>query len=351
MKRSRLWIAVLALAAVSLEPLTARSDTPPGTWDIARDPAVRGRWALHVRVQRLIAGRSPDGEGGPDKELRLEAALALLQESDAAHSPDVRLRYDLGMVYQRLADLQERVDLRLRAVDMLVPALAAGPDDVAATDAMEALVYAYAKLNRPHEELAVWRLYIPRLLNDGARAMAMMNMGEAEMRLGRVDDALGTFREVLRLCGDLPSSIGASSTYVLTLWDLAVALDRSGDPQGALASAAKASLMKVGNSSGRDLVEHDPQVFFIPEWERDWYIALSDASLARLADDARDATRLWAEAERHWDIYVERSSAAGGADPWLAIGRVRRESARAARVAAQKRAAKLPARTLPRGSP
>jgi hypothetical protein len=109
--------------------------------------------------------------------------------------------------------------------------------------------------------------------------------------------------------------------------------------------------MKVGNSSGRDLVEHDPQVFFIPEWERDWYIALSDASLARLADDARDATRLWAEAERHWDIYVERSSAAGGSDPWLAIGRLRRESARVARVAAQRRAAKLPARTLPRDSP
>ena len=46
MKRARLWIAVIALAAVSLEPLTARSDTPPGTWDIARDPAERGRWAL-----------------------------------------------------------------------------------------------------------------------------------------------------------------------------------------------------------------------------------------------------------------------------------------------------------------
>src|ERR1019366_4014823 len=130
----------LALASTSFAP-RARSATPPSAWDIAKDPAERDRWALHVRVERLM--HPPVGEGGLrfDDELRLEAACAMLEEAHAAHSPDVRLRFDLGIVYSELATRQRRNDLQEKVIAVLAPVLesAQGPDDGAATAALEAL--------------------------------------------------------------------------------------------------------------------------------------------------------------------------------------------------------------------
>ena len=343
----------LGLAFDAAAAMAARAETPPSAWDVAKDPAARDRWDLHMRVERLLHPPPNEGALRFDDELRLEAACAMLEEANAAHSPDVRLRFDLGVVYSELATRQRRNDLELKVIDVLAPALEAtpDPDDGSATEALEALVYAYAKLNRPTEELATWHRYIPRLVDDRVRASAMMNMGEAQMRLGKVDDALGTFREVLRLCGELPNTPSVGSTYVLALWDLAVALDRSGDPRGALETAAKASHIDLGGRTGAYLIAKDPDVFFVPDWERLWYLALGAAATAREAPDARDAAVLWASAEHALAEYVDRATAAGGHDPWLAIGRVRLERVRAERVVAEKRAAKLPARPPARGTP
>ncbi len=340
-----------ALAVLVFAP-AARAETPPSQWDIARDPGARDRWALHMRVERLM--HPPAGEGGLrfDDELRLEAACAMLEEANAASSPDVRLRYNLGIVYSALATRQQRLDLQKKVIEVLAPALESPPppDDAAATAALEALVYAYAKLDQPHEELATWRRYIPRLVDDRVRATAMMNMGEAQMRLGRIDDALGTFREVVRLCGELPNTTSVGSTYVLALWDVAVALDRSGDPRGALETAAKAAHVDLGGRTGAYLISRDPDVFFVPEWERLWYLALGAAAEARDAEDPRDAVALWASAERALMQYVDRATAAGGEDPWLPIAKVRLERARAEHAGAEKRAAKLPPRPPAHGT-
>jgi len=353
------WKVAMASCALLLGAGVARADTPPSAWDIARDPDTRERWSLHVRVERMLSpARSDDGavtDPRLDAELRLEAARAMLEKGDAAHSPDVRLRFDLGIVYYELGDRQGgNLGLFQKAVDILEPAVDAAPDEPAATEAFAVLVLAYAKMNRPRDELATWRRYIPLIVDDRARVGSMMNMGEAEMRLGHVDDSLATFREVLRLCGELPNSGSIGSTYVLTMWDVAIALDRSGDPGEALDAAAKASHMTVvdsrGNlSTGAALIARDPSVFFVPAWELEWYLALGASAEARDAKDARDAAGHWALAVQHWDTYVERSSAEGGRDLFLRIARVRQAQAHARKVAAEKAAAKLPRRARPGG--
>jgi len=342
-KRVARWGIAVALTSVAL---AVGAETPPSVWDVAKDPAERDRWGLHVRVQRLLSS-GEIARTAREEELRLQAARAMLEDAAAANGPDVRLRFDLGIVYARL-------DLRLRAVEVLVPALEAAPDHPAATQALDALVYSYAKLNRPEDELVAWRRYIPRLGDDRARAPEMMNMGEAEMRLGLIDDALGTFREVLRLCADLPNTEAIISTHVLTLWDLAVALDRSGDPRGATETAGKAmaySWQRVVVSAGVPVVRvitgwsqiHETEgVFFVPEWERDWYLALGAVSGALAARDAREEEAYWALAVRHWDHYVAGSSGSGGHDPWLPIAKLRLERARAKHLSAERSAAKLP---------
>jgi len=350
-----LLIALVALLVAA----PGRADTPPNAWDVARDPLAREQWTLHVRVERLLTPPGSEDESPVDWrrdiELRFEAARAMLEQADAATSPDVRLRFDLGRVYYGLGDRQGgRDDLYEKAIAVLVPALAEAPDHPAATEALATLVYAYAKLNRPREELAAWHLYIPRLADDRSRVVAMMNMGEAEMRVGTIDDALGTFREVLRLCGELPNTTGVSQTYVLGLWDVAVALDRSGDPHGALEAASKARQMGVQGSAGLPvtgsaLIAHDPSVFFVPAWEREWYLALDAMAAARDAKDVREAAAWWDAADRHWETYVDRSSSSGGADPFLRVARVRRDQVHTKHLEAEKAAAKLP--KLPKHAP
>jgi tetratricopeptide (TPR) repeat protein len=343
--------AALVLAA-ALIPAVARADTPPSVWDVVKDPGEHDRWALHVRVQRLIqpvVESEIDGETGrAARTLHLESARAILQQADAAHSPDVRLQFDLGVVDYELGDKEARGDLFQEAIEVLVPALRDHPDHPAATEAMERLVYCYVKLNRPEDELATWQRYIPRLDDDRERARALMNMGEAEMRLGHVEDALATFREVMRILTSLPN---AMETYVLTAWDLAIALDRSGDARGATDEASKILAMSVfpglavGPRNSRafrgTLILRSPGVFFVPGWELEWYLALASAADGRDAPDAHAAAESWSDAEAHWRRYVDLSSASPSEhDPWLAIARVRLAHAHAERTAAEARAAK-----------
>jgi tetratricopeptide (TPR) repeat protein len=350
-RRQAALVAVVAAVAGG----TARADAPPSSWDIARDPAARDRWALHVRVERLMHPAGSE-EASPfaverDEELRFEAARAMLEAADAEHGADPRLRFDLGRVYEKLAT-QQRPDLHRRAIELLESALTDSPETPGAGEALEALVYAYAKLDRPRDELAAWKRYIPRLLDDRERIAPLMNMGEAQMRLRRLDEALGTFRQAIELCESLPNSSGVNSTYALSLWDLALALDRSGDREGALQAAGKArrwtwvELVGFGQAqvlrtmTGWDVIQDEHNVFFVPEWDREWYLALGEAAAARQATEPREAAREWASAEAHWDAYVGRAARAGGRDPWLAIARLRRERARAAVAEAAARATK-----------
>jgi tetratricopeptide (TPR) repeat protein len=336
----------------------ARADTPPGTWDLAKDPIERDRFALHVRVERLVYRNRPDDippvVWHHDEELRLEAARAMLEQAAAERSPDVRLRFDLGIVYELLATNEQRDDLHKRVIDVLVPALELAPDHPAATEALESLVYAYAKLDRPREELLTWRRYIARLVDQNVHlASSLMNMGEAQMRLGRLDEAIATFRNTLQICGGLPNSSARNATHALTLWDLAVSLDRSGDPRAAIETANEAKEFRwkeptaflqwpTRDVSGWDAIQDHENVFFVPEWERDWYLALGYTAAARAERDARQAANLWHEAEGHWDTYVTHASAPGADNRWAGIARLRRDRARAERVDAERRAKLAP---------
>jgi tetratricopeptide (TPR) repeat protein len=344
--------AIIALVVVGS---ASRADTPPSVWDLAKDSNERERWAVHVRVERLIHRTVLDDVVPSalrrDEELRLEAARAMLEQAGAEQSPDVRLRFDLGVVYEKLATLDQRNDLHRRAIDVLGPAIDLAPDHPAATEALESLVYAYAKLDRPHEELATWGRYIGRLAEQNVHLVSsMMNMGEAQMRLGRLDEAIATFRNALQICATLPNSSGRNATHALTLWDLAVTFDRSGDPRAAIDAAAEAKEFRwkepapfgqLRDVTGWDAINDHQNVFFVPDWEREWYLALGYAAEARAQKDARQAARMWGVSAGHWDAYVEHASISGADSRWLPIARARRDRAHAERSSAEQRAVKL----------
>jgi tetratricopeptide (TPR) repeat protein len=253
----------------------------------------------------------------------------------------------LGIVYEQLASIEERDDLYEAATRVLVPALAIAPDHPAAEYAFTALVDAYDRLDRPGDEVATTRSYIDRVEDGRVRAERLMNMGEAEMRLGRLEDALATFRKVLQICAATPGTI---VTYALTQWDLAVALDRNGDARSALDTAEKAravsweQLGPMGHPrrvTGWDAIRDHEDVFFVPEWEREWYLGLGDAAAAREEKDPRAAVGLWDDAARHWGSYADQASAANESR-WLAIARARRDQAHGERTRAARLTAKRP---------
>ena len=171
------------------------------------------------------------------------------------------------------------------------------------------------------------------------------------MRLGRVDDALATFREVLRLCGELPNTPSVGSTYVLALWDVAVALDRSGDPRGALETAAKASRVDLGGRTGRVPHREGPRRLLrarlgaplVPGARR-------GGGGARRAGRARRGGALGRRGARARRVRRARRGR-GGHDPWIAIAKVRLERARAERAERRQARGQAPAAPADAGGP
>jgi hypothetical protein len=114
----------------------------------------------------------------------------------------------------------------------------------------------------------------------------------------------------------------------------------------------------VITQTGWEAIQDYVDVFFVPAWEREWYLALGEAAVASDTPDPRVAATGWAEAERHWSTYLTRATEAargtgipsdasdgrdGVAARWNAMAKLRRDYAHRARLAAEKRAGALPA--------
>ena len=316
----------------------ANGETPPNAWDAAKDPLVRDRYKLHLDVQELLEIRDLPQIGSlrnriAVRELMAEKARVVLEANDAAHSPDLRLRFDLAEVYEIL----KRFDL---VTSVLEDALAMAPDHPAATHAWFSLATAYAyrgSAAASRKEISAYREFLARETNDESRATAMLNLAEAEMNLGEMERAIGDYQEALRLAASSPR-LGGPQTEILAVWGLAVAYDRSGDATGA---AAQARLVTQMDAQDR-LISDEKDVFFVPAYERNWYLGLAAMAHARAETDPRLILAHWADAEQRWDAYLAGAEKPGSADRWTARARSHRDFARAERVKAAARVAKLP---------
>ena len=298
-------LASAALAVAALAAGTARADTPPSAWDAAKDPGARARWQLHRDVREQIDTVAVKSLRGVARDLAFERARASLEAAHAADSPDPRLRFDLGVVYE---DLQ-RHD---RAVEVLEKGLELAPDHPAAPEAWVTLAYAGAKLDRPALERRAYVEYLRRVSDDRPRSTALLNLAEAEMRLGNLDRAITGYHDALRASVDL--GFAGQETYTLGLWGLAVALDRAGDPVGSKAETRRA----LSHDPGMQLIGFGPNVFFVPAYERLWYLGLGYAVTAEDSRDPREARDQWELALRTWEKYAREAQAT---ERWLPLAR------------------------------
>jgi hypothetical protein len=170
-----------------------------------------------------------------------------------------------------------------------------------------------------------------------------VNLGEAEMRLGDLDRAAAEFRLAIITCEQLAGAASLDAEYALALWDLGVVLDRSGDASAALQVVRRAKawtwleLGPLGASNrvtGWDVIRDHVDVYFVPAWEREWYLAMGETADADAAPDDIATVHMWTAAEEHWQAYL---SGAGAAGRWTATARIRLEHARARRIECEER--------------
>jgi tetratricopeptide (TPR) repeat protein len=334
----------LAASAFALAP--ARADTPPSVWDRASDPAAAASYRLHLEVQRRLALGQAAGENGfaASNEAQKMTVRAMLEGAHAEHSPDVRLRYDLGVVYLLLG-ADDPVYYK-RAADVLRSALAEAPDHPLAESGWANLADACGHLGdnecERHSYTSLLALTTDEFAMGGPRrGTAVLNLAEAEMHLGHMKESIEGYREALRLGTRYPYDGLAQ----LALWGLSVALDRSGDRADADKEVLRVLEMD-SFASGKSALLRDRLVFFYPDYEIHWYDGIGASALARkpsatIAEQARH----WKEAEESFASYVagaQRHATPEHADRWLDLAKLHYETAKAERERAEKKRGKLP---------
>jgi tetratricopeptide (TPR) repeat protein len=299
-------VALVLVAAMSVAR-SAAADTPPNPWESIKHPEQETEWRAHIAFYRTLMKLPEDSERifpAFDERVREEAKGYLLR-AGAEKSPHPLLRFDLGFFY-----MIPRREMPQNAVSVLEPAIAMAPDDPGAIQANWRLSVAYAKLGRTDDEKKAYERQLQLEYEPENRLVTKLNLAEAEMRLGHLDAAIAQYRAALEEASSLPNTNTVQSSTVGLTWGLAVALDRNGDAAAARAQTKAA----LSLDPGLERITDRDSFFFVPEYERLYYIGMGAIELARQSPRAES----WLLASRFWKGYVDL---AAPDDRWLPMAR------------------------------
>jgi tetratricopeptide (TPR) repeat protein len=324
MRLRALFGLVVGLAlSISLAPgARAASQTEGGV--SARDPAAVDAYQIHEEVQRRLARLDDRSD---QYQAALESARAILTSNDAERSKSPLLRYDLAYVHYELKDYA-------RAAEIYRATIAAFPDHPMTERAWLQLAFACGHFGDNLCEREAYEKILRIETEDVYRMTPILNLAETMMHLGELKEAIEGYREALRLAGRFPSR----ETAPLATWGLAIALDRSGDRAGAEREAKFA--LDLERSMNLPNLLRSNLVFFVPQYEVEWYDGLRAIARARAATTARQASRAWADAEKHFGAYV--AAAEPHKDRWVPIAKARLKQVLAEKARAEKKAGSEP---------
>jgi tetratricopeptide (TPR) repeat protein len=316
--------ALSRIAAVVLFAVGSAAADPLDHWDRARAPAAD-------KIEQTLASAAAlleqaDGTRNPDAKKDLQrSARSMLEAVGAESSPDVRLRFALGRAVHRLDD-------DTRTIEILEPALAMAPEHPQADDALLWLAVAYARSNRPADEIRAYDRLLPNAQGN-LRVLILSNRAESRLRLADFDGAISDYEEAIRLD---PSGSAA-------FWGLSITLDRTGDLGRALVIAKEAH-----DLDRRRNVPYfeNPNVFFVPAYEIEWYRALDDAMMGAQTDRApADRLESWLSAAARWEAFLAKATKD---ERWVPLAKARRKSALAAAQRLEREVRKTPTPRKPR---
>ena len=266
----------------------------PNVWQRVSNPLAEQQHLLHQKANEVLLGIGSD----PFTGLQRESIRVLLETLHSAL--DVRLRTDLGQIYQLL----ERHRL---AIATLREVVETAPDTALAHRANLSIAFSHAKLNQQELERDAYRAFLVEEVDPERRVIPTLNLAEAEMRSGNLSGAIEGYQEANRLANEYQHV----ESMRLSLWGLAVAYDRNGET-GYARETTKRALVEDPNEY---LITLDPNVFFVPAYERYWYLALS-ATIR-----AEETPALRTKAATYWKNYVRAAEVLHPGDRFLPIAR------------------------------
>ena len=317
--------AALALAAALVAP---GAQATPTVWARALDPTIDQRAALIAEAEGLLIRyerlrRSPLRERVEEiGSLWLREARGLYERAGAATSSDAGLRLKYASILGALeeyaaaaAQLEALLGVDAGTARRAGLARPKGPAfEVAApfqAEAWQELAICYARLRRQREEIKAYDQALALEPHSGPRSTLLANRAEAFMVLGDITAAVEGYRAAL-------STLSTRELYrygVTTLWGLGVALDRSGDLDGAIEH-----IQLARQYDRTDQLIHGPGWFYVPEYDEAWYGALGHWAAARAAELGAARAEAYAQAIAAWEEYIQRAPAD---DLWLPLARAR----------------------------
>lgn len=272
----------LSFAAVALVFCASFASAQPSSiWAKAKKPTQAELDYAHERASFFY--QDAESEGGPQGPrgglaiVSLESARALLERVGAASSDDLRLRFDLARVLQRLNRYED-------VIKVLVPTLALAPQHVRAEEGWFELAICDARLGKHQDEEQAYLAALELEDDPYGRSVILANLAEARMQLHHLDAAKEAAEQSIELRPDA----------ALTHWTLAVIEDRNGNPFGALTEARVASSL---DPNFDELLS--PEVFFEPEYEVHWYVGLGELSHAATASTDNDTMNGMSASQMH----------------------------------------------------
>jgi tetratricopeptide (TPR) repeat protein len=309
--RAPVLLALCSLLAAG----TARAQ--PSIWDKASDPTAYKAYQALSAVERMLSrAEESDFDFGLQRNFT-RAALAMLELAGGGRLPDPRLKFLLADLL-----LDGSVGREREARALLEEALKQDPSSQMAAQGWFGLAIASAKLRDSRREHEAYTRALELTWDPDQRAMIYMNRGESKMVLSttqeapyRLADALVDFRRALALAA-------RPDLQALALYDLGIALERSGDLPAALDAMGRARLIQLGPlyPSALDL----PSVFFVPSYDLYYYKAIEAMAASRAAPGPAERAEELERSLGFWTRYLSEAEPDG--HHWVPNAKLNRAS-------------------------
>jgi tetratricopeptide (TPR) repeat protein len=322
--KSSRWLPI----AAALVCWVSTAEAKPSIWARAANPELAQEADAIDTADRAVSRDYSLGRmsTAARRRILLRKTLVSLRRVTADKSKNMKLRYRLAQVHYRLFDVERDLKHIERATKHFE--LISSSEEVPRSQrarALMSLAICYARLGRHGDEIVAYSKAIALQADPISHSVLLANQAEGFMARGHIIAAVRGYRASLRAT---PSPLMIDSG-VTTMWGLAVALDRSGDLNGALANVRRARSYDPG-----DLRINGDHWFYVPSYDRHWYEALGHWQIARDAKNPDVKRQAYDAAIASWQAFTNQADAK---DPWVAIAAFRTTQCEAERNKAMER--------------
>jgi len=287
---------LVCLGGLSPSRAGAQTHGHSAFWREVRAP---GFWRSRelLRQGRALAGMAAR-EHGASRNARLLGSIRRFRLARQLAPDDPEPLFELGRASAALeppsVDAGEEASRRNQAQSWLTSLRERFPEYESARVAFELGVLAAHAQDFPRAAEEYQRALDAARVGEGAPSMHA-NLAEVLMLSGVLDRAEAEYREAIRLNGSRPGT-----GLALSLFGLAVCLDRMDEPAKALETVRRALVA----GGGADVLRSEG-VFFEPAAELSYYDALALRALAADADSAFERARFLRQAASALSRYLE----------------------------------------------